>query len=183
MTSVPDRVVSIFVDTYVVDPELFRALDKTFPALETFSLVFGLLECPDREFLFSPENFAAAHLRTLYLKNVKIENDDIFDVPTLSLLFTSVSTSLVYLHLEDIEGYSYLSPGELAERISSMPRLERMFIRLSVDFRLADIESGFLDIQIARTVLHNLRELTFEGDSAYLDKLLALISTPSSSMF
>ena len=47
-----DRVVSISVDTSVVDPKLFTALDKTFPALETFSLVVGLFESPDREFLF-----------------------------------------------------------------------------------------------------------------------------------
>ena len=166
----PDRVVSISVDTWVVDPRLFTALDKTFPELETFSLVVGMLESPDREFLFFPQNFSAPHLRSLYLKNVNI-----FEAPSL---LTSVGTSLVSLHIEQIEEYSYLSPDELVGCISSMPQLEKLFIHFIAGFRLADIEGELWGTQTGRTVLPNLMKLTFGGDSAYLDKLLALISTP-----
>jgi len=59
-----------------------------------------------------------------------------------------------------------------------MPRLEKLSIRFQVEFRLPDTEREFWDTQITRIVLSNLREFAFGGDSAYLEKMLALISTP-----
>ena len=166
----PDRVVYISIDTWAIDRELLMALGKTFSALETFSLLVGLFESPDRQFLPFPENFAAPHLRTLHLNNVSI-----FEVPSL---LTSAATSLVSLRIEQIEDFSYLSPDELVECISSMPRLEKLSIRFFASFCLADTEREFWDTQITCTVLSSLRELAFGGDSAYLEKMLALISTP-----
>ena len=166
----PDRVVYISIDTWAIDRELLMALGKTFSALETFSLLVGLFESPDRQFLPFPENFAAPHLRTLHLNNVSI-----FEVPSL---LTSAATTLVSLRIEQIEDFSYLSPDELVECISSMPRLEKLSIRFFASFCLADTEREFWDTQITCTVLSNLRELAFGGDSVYLEKMLALISTP-----
>ena len=160
--------VSISIDTMDIDSQLFTALDNTFPALETFSVLIGLFNTPDHPLSF-PENFVAPHLRTLYLNNVNT-----FDVPSL---LTSAAPTLVSLHIEQIEEYSYLSPNELVERISSIPRLEKLSIRFQAEFRLPDTEREFGDTQTTRTVL-SLRELTFGGDSAYLENMLALISTP-----
>ena len=166
--------VSISVDTMDIDSQLFMALDNTFPALETFSVLIGLFNCPEYPLSF-PENFVAPHLRTLYLKNVVIKDNVILEIPSI---FPRFVTTLVSLHLEQIEDYSYLPPNELTERISSIPRLEKLSIRFQVEFRLPDTEREFWDTQITRIVLSNLREFAFGGDSAYLEKMLALISTP-----
>jgi hypothetical protein len=50
----PDRVVSISIHTCMVDPELLMALDKTFPALETFSIMIDLFESPNLRARFFP---------------------------------------------------------------------------------------------------------------------------------
>ena len=167
----PDRVVSISIHTCVVDPELLIALDKTFPALETFSIMIDLFESVNLRARFFPENFVAPRLRTVYLQNANI-----FEVLPLPI---SVKTSLVSLCIEQIEDYSYLPPDELAECVSSMPQLEKLSIRSLTSFFLPDTDRELWGTQLTDTVLlPNLRELTFGGDSAYLDKMLALISAP-----
>jgi len=166
----PDRVVSISVDTWMMDLELSMALDKTFPALETFSLLVAVSESPDHQSLFFPNGFSAPHLHVLYLGNV-----DIIEVPSL---ISSAATSLVSLRFEQIEACSYFPPDELAECVSSMPQLEKLSIGFLSSFCLPDTEREFWDARITRIVLPSLQKLTFRGDSAYLEKLLALISTP-----
>jgi hypothetical protein len=167
----PDRVISISIHTCVVDPELLMALDKTFPALEIFSIMIDLFESVNLRARFFPENFVAPHLRTVYLQNANI-----FEVLPLPI---SVNTSLVSLCIEQIEDFSYLPPVDLAECVSSMPQLEKLSIRSLASFLLSDTDRELWGTQITRTaLLPNLRELTFGGDSAYLDKMLALISTP-----
>ena len=62
----PGRVVSISIDTWAIDCwELLEALDKTFPALETFSLLVALSERPNRQTLHFPEKFISPRLHTL----------------------------------------------------------------------------------------------------------------------
>jgi hypothetical protein len=158
----------------VIDIELLKALDKTFPALETFSLLVAITENPDPQALLSPQNFASPRPHTLYLENV-----DIFEVPSL---LTSAATSLISLRIEDIEAPNYFPPDELVECISSMPQLEKLSISLLSNL-LPATEREFWDTRITRTVLSSLRELTFGGDSAYLEKMLVVISNPSSPIF
>lgn len=62
----PGRVVSISIDTWAIDCwELLEAPDKTFPALETFSLLVALSERPNRQTLHFPEKFISPRLHTL----------------------------------------------------------------------------------------------------------------------
>ena len=174
----PDRVVSISIDTWRMDHwELLIALDKPFPALETFTLLVALSGSPDTSFhtIFFPGSFVSPRLHTLYLENV-----DIFEVPSL---LTSAATTLVSLRIEQIEACSYFPPDELVECISSMPQLEKLSIGFLSCYLLPDTEREFWDTQITRTVLSSLRELTFGGDSAYLEKVLALISAPRLQCF
>lgn len=166
----PDRVASISVDNWQWDLELRMALDKTFPALETFYLLVGLFYSLGPQDLSFPQDFSAPHLRDLYLENV-----DIAEVPSL---ITSAATSLVSLRIEIHEASSYFPPDELAECVSSMPRLEELSLSFLASLRLRDTESEFWDTRIIRSVLPSLKELIFGGDSAYLEKMLALISTP-----
>ena len=167
----PDRVVSISIDTWAVDCwELLEALDKSFPALETFSLLVAQFERPNRLTLHFPQKFISPRLHTLYLENVNF-----FEVPSL---LASAATSLVSVRIEQIEVCSYIPPDELVWCISCMPRLEELSICFLVSHRLPVSEREFWDTQITRTVLSSLRELTFGGDSAYLEKTIALVSTP-----
>ena len=166
----PGRVVSISSNNWVMGRKLRVALDKPFPVLETFSLLVSLTEDSDPQAFPFPQNSVCPHLRTLYLENVNI-----FEIPSI---LTSAATSLVSLRIEEIEGRSYIPPDGLVGRILRMPRLEELSICFLAYYRLPDTEREFWDTQITRTVLPNLSELTFRGDSAYLEKMIALISTP-----
>ena len=93
-------------------------------------------------------------------------------------LLASATTSLVSVRIEKIEACSYIPPDELVGFISYMPRLEELSISFLTSFRLTDTEREFGDARITRTMLSSLTELTFGGDSAYLEKTIALINTP-----
>src|SRR5579863_3756473 len=93
--------------------ELWRALDKTFPMLETLSLSE---DYPAKMF---PYDFVAPRLRALHLQSAVI--------PRRSLLLTNV-TNMSSLRLESIPASSYFSSEYLVERITCMPHLEDMSI-------------------------------------------------------
>ena len=144
------------------------ALDRAFPKLEALSL-----SNQDDLPVMLPENFVTPHLRTLHLGNVAIS--------AVSSLLTNATANLISLRLEKIQTSSYVHPEYLAQLISSIPRLENLsisFIPFS-SFRPKEIWHP----QVTRAVLPNFRGLTYVGDCAYLEKMLALIGAPLLQLF
>lgn len=118
-----------------------------------------------------PDGSATPRLRALHLHNIPLEE--------VSLVLTnSVTANLISLRFDRIEDYSYVPPEHLVELISSMPQLENLSIGFGPTFLLSDPDREFWHADMRRVVLPSLWRLTFTGDSAYLEKLLALISTP-----
>jgi hypothetical protein len=147
------------------DPEPSRSLNRTFPTLEALSI-----SSPDDEILTLPDNFEAPHLRCLDLENIHISE--------VSKLLTSATANLVSLHLEEIHPSCYTPPECLVELISGFPQLEILSISFIPSLPFPDIERGIPYTQATHGVLPKLWSLTFTGDSAYLDRMLDLVSAP-----
>ena len=164
-----DRVVSISVNPWCSeDSEMLMALDRAFPTLKALSL-----SNQDGRSVVLPGDFVAPHLRTLHLRSVAVS--------AVSSLLTKAIANLISLRLERMQASSYVHPEHLAKLISSIPRLEHLsigFMPLS-PFKTKETWHP----QVTRAVLHNLRSLTYTGDCAYLEKLLALIGTPLLQLF
>jgi hypothetical protein len=163
-----DRVFSIILDASSLCEYYLRiALDRTFPILETLSL--SSLE--DNVPLILPDDFATPRLRALHLHNIPLDE--------ISFVLTnSVTANLISLRFDRIEDYSYVPPEHLVELISSMPQLENLSIGFGPTFVLSEPDREFWHTEMRRVVLPSLWRLAFTGESAYLEKMLALISTP-----
>jgi hypothetical protein len=157
-----DRVFSILAKR--LSSELSMALNRTFPTLESLSLL-----SLDHRPLILPDNFVAPHLRSVSLYNSAI-------IVVSSTLINS--PNIISLNLEGIEPPNYLSPENLVECISNMPQLENLSIKFDLLFPLSSTKTESWLTQTTPVVLPCLWMFTFLGDSAYLDNLLALISTP-----
>jgi hypothetical protein len=103
-------------------------------------------------------------------------------LPLASPLLTSTG-GLVELCLLGIPRSAYFPPGYLLTRLSLMPQLESLMILFHSPLPNRDIISQLSDIPIMTHVtLPNLRAFLFRADTAYLEGLLARISTPALSM-
>jgi F-box-like len=166
-----DRVFSIILSAdslyYEYKLKLNAALNRTFPILETLSLTSFEDDIP----MILPDNFATPRLRALHLHNIPLEDASL-------VLTNSVTANLISLRFDRIEEYSYVPPEHLLELISSMPQLENLSIGFGPTFLLSDPDREFWHADMHRVVLPSLWNLTFTGDSAYLEKLLARISAP-----
>ena len=158
-----DRVSSIFVKSW--SSELSMALDRAFPKLETLS-VSSLYPQPPA----LPEKFVAPRLRFLHLCYRAISV-----VPSF---LANAAANLISLTLDGIQPPSYLPPESLIEYISSMPQLGNLSISFDTPFHVHSTETGLWRTQITPIVLPCLWKFTFIGLSDYLEKMLALISTP-----
>jgi len=145
------------------------ALDKAFPVLErlTLSSEFGL-DSP------LPRNFMTPHLLSLILRGLSF---------SVAASFLTNAANLISLRLQYIPDYSESLPKDLVEVLSSLPRLEDLsiiFIKsgYSIEDLLPELRRTSTPDQITRVVLSNLSTLICAGVSAYLENLLALISTP-----
>jgi hypothetical protein len=164
---VSDRVFSLILDASSMCDELPVALNRTFPILETLSLSSFKDNVP----MILPDSFATPRLRALHLHDIPLGE-------VSSILTNSVTPNLISLRIDRIEDDSYVPPEHLVELISSMPRLENLSISFGPTFLLSDPDREFWHTDMRRVVLPSIWRLTFTGDSAYLEKLLALISTP-----
>jgi hypothetical protein len=163
-----DRVRRILLQLQTPDSEKFMpAMDGQFPILERLHIYSLTEEGTD---LTLPVTFQAPNLRRLNLWYTAL--------PTTSPLLTS-NGGLVHLSLADIPRSAYFPPNYIHSRLSLMPQLERLTITFQSPLPNHDVVSQLLDTPILTNVtLPNLRFLQFSGVSAYLEGLLARISTP-----
>ena len=141
-------------------------MDGPFSMLEYLSLSYTDAGDPT---LVLPKTFLAPNLRQLTLFGINIPNH-------LQLLFSTAS--LVTLVLTDIRASGYFLPGLLVARLQSLPHLETFSIRFFVLIPHPSTERELSGKQGATVTLPNLKNLAFQGVSAYLDCLVAQIKTP-----
>ena len=140
-------------------------MDESFPILELLSLSFTVDKLTG---LILPTTFLAPNLRYLTLSGVGLPKG-------FSLLST---VSLVTLALTNIRASRYFLPRQLVARLWSLPQLEKLTIEFSVPIPRPSAERELLGKQGAPVTLPNLKYLTFQGVSAYLERLVSQIRTP-----
>ena len=145
--------------------KLLNPLNKPFPRLENLSLISTTTETG----LVLPEAFHAPFLRHLSLHGIGFPKG----VPFLSSMIALSTLSLVH-----IQKSSYFSPGHLVTQLQSLLYLEELSIGFAIPMPLPSSEGELLPAPNPPVTLPNLRRLTFQGESDYLDNLVAPINTP-----
>ena len=143
-------------------------MDEPFLRMETLSLL-STSTPEDGTSLVLPRSFLAPNLRRLDLRGVFLSTG-------LSLLTTA--HSLITLKLTEIEGPGYFTPEDLVMQLQHLLQLEELFIGFSTPLPRPNAESGLSLPPMPLTILPTLRRLVFRGVSAYLERLIAQISTP-----
>ena len=118
-----------------------------------------------------PDSFlggSAPRLQTLYLLGISF--------PALPNLLLSTH-DLVELRLWNIPPSGYISPDAMVTCLSALTRLEMFFHGFRFPRSRADRESQLVPC-LMRVVLPALTELYFQGDSEYLEDIVAQIDTP-----
>jgi hypothetical protein len=147
--------------------KIMTTMDEPFLILERL-YIWSRTE--DDRGLVLPITFQAPHLRHLHLFLAAL--------PIGSPLLTT-TVGLVTLTLYDIPPFTYFPPSYLLTRLSLMPQLETLFIQFQSPLPNRDVKTQLLDTPITMHItLPNLRRFLFKGVSAYLEGLLARISTP-----
>jgi hypothetical protein len=147
---------------------LITAIDEEFPMLER--LFISPRTIPTTSFSL-PESFHAPHLRHLVLSRVSIQ----IGSPLLT-----TAAGLVTLKLACIPSSGYFDPSYLLARLSLMSRLEILAVAFHSDDHNHDAEGQLSENQpTTHVTLPCLRFFAFLGESAYLEGLLAQISTPA----
>ncbi|KAN0133536.1 hypothetical protein V8E53_008704 [Lactarius tabidus] len=140
-------------------------MDGPFTSLEHLSL-----SSIDDEIasLILPKDFRAPKLRHLTLLGVGLPKG-------LSFLST---VSLTTLALTKIRASGYFLPGPLVRSLHSLPQLEELTISFSIPIPRPGAERELLGAQETMVTLPSLKQLTFQGVSAYLEYLVAQIRAP-----
>ena len=142
-------------------------MDEHFPILERLSLSFaGENSTP---LTLSSKAFLAPNLRHLNLIGIRL--------PKRLWLLTS-TTSLVTLHLSNIQTSSYFRPRLLVARLRSLPQLRELTIGFSTPMPRPSTERELLGDQGAPVTLPSMKTLRFQGVGAYLESLVAQIRAP-----
>jgi hypothetical protein len=145
---------------------LIMAIDKEFPMLEYLevatSITYGIN-------LILPKTFQAPQLRHLLLSDTAL--------PRVSALPTSLA-GLVSLALCWTYPSTYLHPGDLLQRLSFAPQLEKL--QISFDSTVPNTEHRRISLAPNMTQLTflSLRTFAFKGPSAFLEALLPWMTTP-----
>ena len=145
--------------------KFFVLMDEPFPILEDLRL-FSTAD--ERMSPKIPKTFLAPNLRSVILVSIGLPKG-------LSLL--SSTASLVTLKLLAIQTSDYLFPRKLVSRLRSLPQLENLVIDLSHDNPHWHPSTALGKLGIPVT-LPSLKDLTFDGSSAYLECLVAQIRAP-----
>ena len=135
------------------------------PRLEVLSL---LSTTTGENNLMLPETLHAPELRRLVLHGIGLPNG-------LSLLSSTIALST--LTLTHIRHSCYFPPGRLVTQLQGLPHLEELSIGFSFPIPPSS-EGELLPAPIPLVTLHTLRQLTFHGESVYLDNFVAQINTP-----
>ena len=146
--------------------KIIATMDEQFPILERLYIHSGTGVLTE----VLPITFQAPHLRHLYLWGA-----------TLSIRspLLTIAVGLVTLILADIPPSAYFPPTYLLTRLSLMPQLEILEIQFHSPLPNRDVTRQLLATPIMLHItLPNLRVFSFKGVSAYLEGLVAHISTP-----
>ena len=164
-----DRVrrIELCVSPPTLDKSL-RVMDKPFPILEHLSLLFirgntsltPLKICP---------LFLAPNLRYLHLLGIRLPK---------RLRLLSSTLSLVTLKLTNIQAYGYIRPRLLAARLESLSQLKELTVGFSIPIPRPSAERLLLGKEGTPVMLVNLKTFTFQGVSAYLERLISQIRAP-----
>ena len=141
-------------------------MDEAFLTLERLSLSSIVDEISS---LIVPKTFLAPNLRHLTLNGVGLPK-------RLQLLTSTIS--LVTLALTNIRVSGYFRPRLLVARLQLLPQLEELSIGFSIPLPRPSTEGELLGKQGAPVTLPNLKLLTFQGVSSYLECFAAQIRTP-----
>ncbi|KAI9457241.1 hypothetical protein BJY52DRAFT_515138 [Lactarius psammicola] len=140
-------------------------MDEPFPILEHLSLS----STDDKvTSLMLPSTFLAPKLRHLALLGVGLPKG----LPFLS------TVSLVTLSLTEIRASGYFLPGQLVARLQSLPQLEELTISFSIPIPRPSAERELLGEQGSPVTLPRLKNVKFQGVSAYLEHLVSQIRAP-----
>ena len=161
-----DRVCQIKLKLDLQWEKVLDAMQKPFPALTNLTLSTNIEIAPA-----IPDSLmggSAPRLQYLDLKRVPI--------PGLPKLLLS-TTDLVRLDLRRIPHSGYISPEAIVTCLSTLPRLETLYLGFESPRSRPNRESRRLPPP-SRSVLPALIKLYFKGVSEYLEDLVARIDSP-----
>jgi hypothetical protein len=161
-----DRVCQITLKLDLQWQKVLDAMQEPFPALTHLMLSSDTEIAP-----VVPDSFmggSSPRLQFLWLERLPIQG-----VPKLLLS----TTELVRLDLWRIPHSSYISPEVMVTCLSTMPRLEKLYLKFQSPQSRPNRESRRLPPP-ARYVLPALVELHFFGVSEYLEDFVARIDSP-----
>ena len=163
----PKRIRCIRVVLSPQDLQKFvMAIDDELPILEYLVMGHTTTGMEHDPSLVFPEAIQAPHLRHLVLIGVD---------PPVGSRFLTAAVGLVTLCLSMHDSSIYLNPNHLLQCISSLPQLEMLVIT----FFNRDVETQLSHTPtITHATLPNLRRLSLEGVSAYIEVLIRHIATP-----
>ncbi|KAH8995984.1 hypothetical protein EDB92DRAFT_1942890 [Lactarius akahatsu] len=147
-------------------PKFLMLMEAPFPILEHLSLSFTADKTTT---LALSMTFRAPNLRHLTLLGISLPK---------RLRPLSSTFSLVTLSLTNIRAFGYIRPGLLVARLRSLPQPEEFIISSSIPIPRPSAERELLGNQGTPVTLPNLKNLRFQGVSAYLERLVAQIRAP-----
>ena len=153
--------------------KLIVPMDEPFPTLESLSLSSTTTH-EEGTMPMIPKKFSAPNLRHLTSHGTCLPQ---------GLPFLATSISLVTLKLTDIQTPGYFTPDDLAKQLRHTPQLQELSIGFSIPLPRPHAERELLREPSMLTDLPALKCLEFQGVGAYLEGLLAQISTPSLERF
>jgi hypothetical protein len=153
--------------------KLIVPMDEPFPTLESLSLS-STTPPKDGTMPMIPKKFSAPNLRHLTSHGTCLPQ---------GLPFLATSISLITLKLTDIQAPGYFTPDDLAKQLQHTPQLQELSIGFSIPLPHPRTERELLHESSTLTALPALRCLEFQGVGAYLEGLLARISTPRLERF
>ncbi|KAI9440444.1 hypothetical protein H4582DRAFT_2097302, partial [Lactarius indigo] len=146
--------------------KILMLMNEPFPILEHLSLSSTV---DNTTTLTLPVTFLAPNLRHLALLGIGLPK---------RLRLLSSTASVVTLVLTNIQASGYFRPRLLVARLQSLPQLEELSIGFSIPIPRPGSETELLGKQGPPVTLPNLKDLTFQGVSAYLERFVAQIRAP-----
>ncbi|KAH8995981.1 hypothetical protein EDB92DRAFT_111668 [Lactarius akahatsu] len=146
--------------------QFLMLMDGPFPILERLSLSFPADKMTG---LILPNTFLAPNLRHLTLIGVGLPK---------GLSSLSSTAFLVTLSLTNIRASGYFLPSQLVARLQFLPQLEGLSIGFSIPIPRPAAERVLLGKRRTPFTLPKLKNLTFQGVSAYLERFVSQIKAP-----
>ena len=149
--------------------EVITTMERPFPALTHLTLRWD----DERPLLPLPSGFLGGSAPCL--KHVHLAGILFPELP----MFLSSTSDLVNLCLKDIPQDGYISPEVMTTCLAALPRLQSLFIG---SYTATSHTDRILPPPVTRTLLPALTSFGFQGDSKYLEELVARINSPQLSL-